>query len=477
MNFLQRGFISIIRKPVKTLILFGVIFLLGNIIAGAIFVRQAVDNTGAVLREKMSPAVTMSMILDQEQMTDFYDVNSGFSPESLSVESIEKIGALPYVKYFDYSIGTTLESRTLNRFGGEAFGAALLTPFSFQGVNNPDFLDLKEGNVKLVSGRLFNEQETVNLSYVVLISQSVADINGISVGSRVGFETNVIHYDVDGTLNVIATRQYEFEVIGIYEPVKRAGKACPDWMEAMRENRMYAPNKVLYEINTFQCNEYAKQGIDYSDLKDYAPLFILKDMLDFDKFREAAVALAPDYYEVMGSADEFDQVAAPVKSMQDIATVVLYVAIAATVIVLSLLITLFLRDRHHEIGVLLSLGERKVKIAAQIGLEVIVVAVVAVTLSLFSGNILSGNLSEKMLIDQIAAEQAQNDGFSWPILEMEIRGYQLKIDSDDIVESYAVSPDPLTVFLFYAISVGTICVSVLIPVVDMIRLNPRRIMM
>lgn len=482
MDYLKRGFTSIIRKPGKTLILAGIIFILGNIIAGAVSVQQAVKNTESVLRTKMSPAVTLN--LNEEKLEALLEQNSEFSLENLSVEAIEKIGALSYVKHFDYSIGTTLESRDLNRSGRDVFGAAAFPPFRFQGVNDPDLIDLKEGKIKLVSGRVFDEQEIKNLSHVALISQSLANINNIFVGSRLGFEMNIIQYDADGNLNIIATRKYEFEVVGIFEPVKQVRRSSGrnvdyfSFMDDEMENKIYAPNRALYEVSKFQLNEYEKlEGIAHIELTEYAPLYILKDPLDRDKFVGDAAALAPEYYTFSNAVEDFDKIAAPLGSLQDIAAIVLYIAVVATVIILSLLITLFLRDRRHEIGVYLAIGERKAKIAAQIGFEVIVVAVIAITLSLFSGSVLSEAVSEKMLIDQIAAERSQDDTFSWSKVEMDIRGYQTEISSDDIIRSYSASPDLSAVFLFYAIGIGTICVSVLIPIIYMIRLTPRRILM
>ena len=114
MNFAKRGIASVMRKPGKTIILLVLIFMLGNIIAGAISVRQAVENTELDLRAKMSPVAAIE--IDDEKLTANYDLNPEFSPETLAVEVIEKIGALPYVEYFDYSSVALLESPSLKKY-------------------------------------------------------------------------------------------------------------------------------------------------------------------------------------------------------------------------------------------------------------------------------------------------------------------------------------------------------------------------
>jgi putative ABC transport system permease protein len=113
MNFAKRGITSVTRKPGKTMILLVLIFMLGNIIAGAISVRQAVDNTELNLRAKMNPVATISY--DQEKLEN-YSQNPGFRPEMIPVETIEKIGASPYVKYFDYSVMASMESPRLKKY-------------------------------------------------------------------------------------------------------------------------------------------------------------------------------------------------------------------------------------------------------------------------------------------------------------------------------------------------------------------------
>ncbi|MCL1853622.1 MAG: FtsX-like permease family protein [Peptococcaceae bacterium] len=179
----------------------------------------------------------------------------------------------------------------------------------------------------------------------------------------------------------------------------------------------------------------------------------------------------------------FDVVETSMNSLQGIATMILYIAVGAAVVTLSLLITLFLRDRKHEIGIYLSLGERKIKVAGQIFMEVAVVAVIAITLSLFSGNIISGALSEQMLVDQIVADQTQEAAMggggsgNYSVQDFRARGYQSGISAEDLAASYEVSLNMIMVLLFYAVGFATVCVSVLVPIIYVTRLNPKKILM
>ncbi|MCL1791843.1 MAG: ABC transporter permease [Peptococcaceae bacterium] len=495
MDFVRRGVVSVIRKPGKALILLILVLILGTLIAGAISVRQAVDHTERGLRATMSPATIVSY--DHEKLRVFFEQDAGFVPEALSVETIEKIGALSQVKSYDYSARVSLESRSLRTYdSGEGYVMGT-SYFSLKGVSNPNLIDLLEGKIELDSGRVFYEEEIKNLTYVALVSANFAGANNLAVGSKMSLENNVyemsgepIYWGPDGMMNdipIAATQPYEFEIIGIFKPVKQiredsGGKIDFQWLDYEAENRIYVPNRVINEAAAFQNREIAKLNPEIEAVSNmyYEPLYVLNDPLDVGAFREAVAVLTPDYYTVIDTAGSFDQVAAPMKSLQSIAGIVLFGAVAVALIILSLVVTLFLRDRKREIGIYLSLGERKSKVAGQIVLEVVVVSAVAILLSLFAGNLLSGAVSEKVLIDRLAAEQSSLSdlyGHSVMYTELDMMGYQSTFTGNDILESYGVSLSWGIVLLFFGVGIGTVCLSTLIPIMYVLRLNPKKILM
>ena len=475
MNSVKRAITSVIRRLGKTTILLVIVFILGNVIAGAVSVQQAVGNADLTLRAKMSPVASIS--IDQEKFIAMYTQNPQFSMEPISVETIEKIGALPYIKYFDYSIMLSLESPSGKRysFEGDPYGTTRSDYFTFIGVNNPEIIDIEAGLIRLVSGRTFAETEIQNLTYVAVISQEVANINNWGVGSVMVLDNNV-YADWNNPNIPSATQRYAFEIIGIFEPIKQPGSEDNDAMYEELENRMYTSNCVLNEGTVFQINESSKTNPEVAEVfKDtyYGTVYVLKDPADLEPFRADVAALVPEYYMVKYNVG-FDQVQGPLQSIKGISTMVLYIAIGATVLTMSLLITLFLRDRRRETGIYLALGERKINVTGQIFMEVIVVAMIAMTLSLFSGSMLSGGISDKMLTEQIA-DQANISGYNH--MDLEFRGYRNTIDLEGLASSYAVSLNVATVLLFYLVGFATVCASVLLPIFYITRLNPKKILM
>lgn len=504
MNFVKRGLISIKRKLAKSIILIIIIFVLGNIIAGAVSIKQAVKNTETSMRKSIGAVASLQldyMKLEKEQNLE------NFKIEYVSADTINKIGASSYVKYYDYSEGTSLKSTTLKRYTNQENMNENSLGYEYiylTGVQYAEVLDFKEQKAKLTEGRTFTEEEIKSGKNVIIISTKLAEQNGLSLGSTITLRNDVVKpmssdemqsYAMSSIAmeykeEIIATQDLEFEIIGIFETKQEAPKQTDGmidfkYIDEEKQNKIYTPNQAIRKINDFIVVEIGKydeeQAKNYGQAY-YTPIFILNNPLEVEDFRKEVEPLLPEYYIVIDNSEGFKQIAAPMTNMEWIAQIVLYVAIGATVIILSLLITLFLRDRKHEVGIYLALGEKKKRVIAQIVLEVVAVAFIGITLSLFSGNVLASLMSKTMLRNQIVAkeEESMTGGvisYSYSSSTFEWLGYGANVSTDDLIENYSVSLDLSTVLLIYAIGIGTIFVSTVVPIIYIVRLNPKKIMM
>lgn len=83
--------------------------------------------------------------------------------------------------------------------------------------------------------------------------------------------------------------------------------------------------------------------------------------------------------------------------MSQISGYVVLLAIGATLLIISLVVILFLRDRKHELGIYLSLGETRAKVMQQILIELLLISLIAMCLSLITGNFLGKMVSESLI--------------------------------------------------------------------------------
>ena len=153
----------------------------------------------------------------------------------------------------------------------------------------------------------------------------------------------------------------------------------------------------------------------------------------------------------------------------------LWMGAGAMVIVLTLLILLYLRERKHELGIYMALGERKIKVVCQIVLEVFLVSVIGLILALVIANIVAQNISGSMLEAELLAIPARCWSY-WPSM-LEMIGFGQELTADEMLEHFKVSLDVRTIFLFFVVSIGAVIASTIVPVVYILELNPKDILM
>ncbi len=487
MNYLKRAWLSVTRRKGKSLLLFIIIFILSNVIAGAVSIQQATQNVEKTIKNKMGATVTLR--LDYENMKDGDYENI----ENLKMKTITAVGELPYVKYYDYVLMGNIGSSGLKSYvssmiednGGMGNDEiASYYAFGLRGVQSSKLLPLEEGKITMVEGRAFTEEEVTKGKAVTLISKELADLNQLSVGDTATFTNYIVDYEKNEKKS---QTDYPLEIVGIYQnksTQKKVGKTdessdADRWNQAYQEqtaiNQIYVPNKIVEETRREQAESNTSE-VSEEELSESIgigePLYVLKNPEDLEKFKQEAQALLPKHYIAYASSDNYDNIAGPVKSMSKIAGYVLIAAVSASVMVITLVVLLFLRDRKHELGIYLSLGEAKVKVVLQALVEVFIIALVALSLSVVSGNVLAKGLSNTLIQSQI--EQQKNDnGVSYVGLD-ELND---STTIDDVVEEYDVRLTPSYVVLMYVIGLGTVLVATIVPTTYIVRLNPKRIMM
>src|SRR5699024_9653648 len=126
MNFWQRGLKSVTRRKGRSLILFLVIFILGNVIAGSVAIQQSTKNVEEETKKQMGAVATIEMDyerVDKEQQAnpEAYENNDEWHRQP-SLKELEAIGELPYVKYFEYSVGSWMGLNKINEYTDDELG-------------------------------------------------------------------------------------------------------------------------------------------------------------------------------------------------------------------------------------------------------------------------------------------------------------------------------------------------------------------
>lgn len=488
---MKRGFMGITRKIGKSFILLAVIFILGNLISGAISIQQATGNVEESIKERLGAAATLE--LDYEEMEKMSETElMGLDIQNIDVELIKKIGELSYVKYYDYSMSTYLGSETIESYQDEGMEDDFVMEgpsmdFELKGINYASVIDFEEQKGKLVDGRVFTTEEVDNGESVTIISKKLAEKNNLHVGDTFTLDNIVFDYNEEGEEELLDSRDVVLEIIGLFEPQSiKANQEdqvdTPDggmigFMDMDYQNTMYVPNDIVADEDRYQWEEYMKSDDELAAMMEeegesfeyYTPMYVLNNPEDSAAFEEEALPLLPEFYKVISATDQYDDIAGPIESMSKLAKYVLYVAVIATVLITGLVVLLFLRDRKHELGIYLSLGERRARVVGQILIEVMVVAFIGITISLFSGNFLAGQVSDAMM-------KADDKSSIYDDM-MYYSEFQTDLTTEDVLDSYEVSLNSSYILGFYIIGLLTILISTVIPLIYIVRLNPKKILM
>ncbi|WP_257700399.1 FtsX-like permease family protein [Vagococcus luciliae] len=494
------------------MILFLVIFILGNLMAGAIAIQQATKGVETNIKTQLGANATVSF--NQDKLQDLDDSSSQtLDMKEPTAKVYQEIGALKQVKFYDYSIIDMMQTKKIKNVepsdGSYSRSYNGLYYFDIKGASRPELIDEQSKKVSLVDGRNFTEDDIKKGSAVAIISSKVAKENNLHVGDKAVFDRTIEHYNQGGSddSNDVETKSkdYPVEIIGLFdvkevEAKKSTGNSQKDSEKQMNQtvdlydklNAIYLPNnyieKTQAEMLEFTYDNFPDNFLDENEkvmdketvLKEFSyknivATYVLNKPEEIEDFRLLGDQILKDnglnYYKIEASADQFDSIAGPIKGMAKISKIVLIVSILASIFIITLVTILFLRDRKHELGIYLSLGEKRQKIVGQIVVEVVLVALVAMTLSVFSGNLLAKGFSDSLMSTQ------QNNSIDNNMMMYGNPVVDVGITEDDVMSSYEIALTPSYIALFYLIGLIVVLLSTIVPLVYIMRLNPKKIMM
>ena len=177
-------------------------------------------------------------------------------------------------------------------------------------------------------------------------------------------------------------------------------------------------------------------------------------------------------FEITLNNESFENAASSLQQLSSLMSTILIVVLVVSVAVLSLILTMWARTRIHETGVLLSVGIRKLSILGQYIAEVLMIAILAFSLSYFSSSAIAGQMGNMLQPEQSVSEVQEDDGLSGN------RGEAQNSNPDTVVESpeLQVSIQLEELGLLFVIGIGIVTVSAGIASISVMRLKPREIL-
>ena len=344
MSIFNRAYLYIIRKKVRSSILFLIVTLISFFLLSGSVLNTTVNNISKNL---------------------YKDVNFGFNIESvdksnkeIEKDTLKKIEELKGIttKNYIFSKPVNVEGKkvvqenqniTLNDEIKNNSNLVMLNGITASKSN----IDFKSEVLKLEKGRHIEENDKNK----IMIHEKFAQLNNVNLGDK-------IKLSQEG-------KTLELEVVGIYsgEKTNTFNGLSSDFIE----NTVYTDYKSSQELSNLIANNKVT-SVEYG----------VEDPTKLDDVIKAVENLGINNLMVSKSNKNYELVTSSVESITKITNMIRIGSVVVGVVILSLILMFWVRERTYEIGILLSLGTSKVNLVLQFIVEVILVTIVGLITAL-----------------------------------------------------------------------------------------------
>ena len=344
MSIFNRAYLYIIRKKVRSSILFLIVTLISFFLLSGSVLNTTVNNISKNL---------------------YKDVNFGFNIESvdksnkeIEKDTLKKIEELKGIttKNYIFSKPVNVEGKkvvqenqniTLNDEIKNNSNLVMLNGITASKSN----IDFKSEVLKLEKGRHIEENDKNK----IMIHEKFAQLNNVNLGDK-------IKLSQEGKI-------LELEIVGIYsgEKTNTFNGLSSDFIE----NTVYTDYKSSQELSNLIANNKVT-SVEYG----------VDDPTKLDDVIKAVENLGINNLMVSKSNKNYELVTSSVESITKITNMIRIGSVVVGVVILSLILMFLVRERTYEIGILLSLGTSKVNLVLQFIVEVILVTIFGLMIAL-----------------------------------------------------------------------------------------------
>ena len=344
MSIFNRAYLYIIRKKVRSSILFLIVTLISFFLLSSSVLNTTVNNISKNL---------------------YKDVNFGFNIESadkfnkeIEKDTLKKIEELKGIstKNYIFSKPVVVEGKkvvqenqniTLNDEVKNKSNLVMMNGITASKSN----IDFKSEVLKLEKGRHIEENDKNK----IMIHEKFAELNNVNLGDK-------IKLSQEGKI-------LELEIVGIYsgDKTNTFNGLSSDFIE----NTVYTDYKSSQELSNLIANNKVT-SVEYG----------VEDPTKLDDVIKNVENLGINNLMVSKSNKNYELVTSSVESITKITNMIRIGSVVVGVVILSLILMYWVRERTYEIGILLSLGTSKVNLVLQFIVEVLLVTIVGLMIAI-----------------------------------------------------------------------------------------------
>lgn len=348
----------ITRKRNRTLIIFIIITIVLSCLYSCLTIMKSSNEIEKALYESSNSSISIT-----RKDGNYFNVN-----EFKDIEKLKEIEE----KIIQYDGLAKLKDAKVvsgeQRINREDLSDEFKNVVSLEATNNT------KRNILFSSG-VFTIKEGKNIGEndkdSIIVHEEFAKQNNLKLGDEVDLE--LLDIEKSGKI-----KSHKFKIIGIFFGKKH--ETYTGLSSDFSENMVFVDYSTSQEIlNKSENNKIANKILMYSGSAESTDLALNKlKELKFDESK----------YFVEKDSNAFEESLESVSGIKHIIKIMTYSIMLGGMVVLSLILILWLRERIYEIGIFLSIGTSKIHIIMQFIFELIFISIPSIISSLFLGNVL-----------------------------------------------------------------------------------------
>ena len=446
----------VVRKKLKTLIMFGILLCLSTVMLSMVAVKGSTDAAASQVGQQLKAGFT----LENNRKNNPGTPRGGGVVKETDIDAVKGVsGVSDHLRRMSLTadlvgakpLKLPNSQRDYDAQKEKLFGNLV----GGYGENNTELdVNFRSGSLKLSQGRHINESD-VNKA---IIHEDLAKANGLKIGDKLKLKANP--EDADNVKK--STEEVEVEIVGLFsgENIKPA------------QTRVELVQNSIYTdvTTTKQLAKFPEGKEIYTDAT-----FFVESAGKLDEVMKQAGQLGVDWknFQLSKTNQILAGVTGTVQSIYKLVDTMVVATVIFGVVVISLVLWLWARERRRETGILLAVGASKPGIVTQHILELVLIAIPA-----FGAAWFAAQGAAQFIGNQLVSQAAKSTSKD---MASQLGGSGLGADNESALsgktlDHVQVMLDTGQWALVCGISLALVCVAVLIASIPTLRAKPKALL-
>ena len=486
MSIFHRAILYVIRKWSKTLVLFLILLVIATLTLSGVAIQKATETAQLNVRQALGGVFTLTQNRNNPSKwvstaVGSYGSSSYYGGAPLTAELANYIQqhvlgiSGSNATYTNYVVPLGADGSALELLEGADNGSGMnalmasygdfnATVAAYASTNTAFDSYFTGGYIELVDGRHFTDAD----KNAAIISRELAEKNGLKIGDKLtlkmsDFKAQMMGYNAKNT-------SVEVEIVGLFQASVKSTTSLSNWS---MDNSIYTTLDVIRTARPDMGSDESYEKIQ----------FYVSDPGELNRIVEQVQALPeldPTDFVVSVDASNADAVMEPLSNMSRLVTILIVLVIAVGAVILYLVLASRIKERVHESGVLLSLGLSKWNIGLQYLVEILLVAVLAFSLSTVTSGALAQVVGDQLLdysmSDSGAPASAASSTAKDGVIVSDSGAYAPDFGGKNSMTKIEVSMSPAAIMVVFLGGFFLIALAVLMAALPVLKMKPREIL-